>query len=97
MYEVFGERDLVIARELTKKFEEILRGTTKSLKDIVDLKGEMVIIVEGKPEVEYNPTISILEEVNLLIEEGMSSKDAIKDVAKKRGIPKNDVYQEYHN
>jgi 16S rRNA (cytidine1402-2'-O)-methyltransferase len=97
MYEVFGERDLVIARELTKKFEEILRGTTKSLKDIVDLKGEMVIIVEGKPEVEYNPTISILEEVNLLIEEGMSSKDAIKDVAKKRGIPKNEVYQEYHN
>ena len=97
MYEVFGERDLVIARELTKKFEEILRGTTKSLKDIVDLKGEMVIIVEGKPEVEYNPGMPILEEVNLLIEEGMSSKDAIKEVAKKRGIPKNDVYQEYHN
>ena len=97
MYEVFGERNLVIARELTKKFEEILRGTTKSLKDIVDIKGEMVIIVEGKPEVEYNPDMPILEEVNLLIEEGMSSKDAIKEVAKKRGIPKNDVYQEYHN
>jgi len=97
MYEVFGERNLVIARELTKKFEEILRGTTKSLKDIIDLKGEMVIIVEGKLEDEYNPTISILEEVNLLIEEGMSSKEAIKDVAKKRGLPKNEVYQEYHN
>lgn len=97
MYEVFGERDLVIARELTKKFEEILRGTTKSLKDIVDLKGEIVIIVEGKPETIYNPEISILEEVNLLIEDGMSSKDAIKEVSKKRGIPKNDVYQEYHN
>jgi len=97
IYEIFGERNLVIARELTKKFEEILRGTTKSLKDIVDIKGEMVIIVEGKPETEYNPEISILEEVNLLIEEGMSSKDAIKEVAKKRSIPKNDVYQEYHN
>lgn len=97
MYEVFGERKLVIARELTKKFEEILRGTTKSLKDIADLKGEMVVIVEGKPEEEYNPTISILEEVNILIEEGLSSKDAIKEVAKKRGIPKNDVYQEFHN
>ena len=97
MYEVFGERDLVIARELTKKYEEVLRGTTKSLKDIVDIKGEMVIIVEGKPEVIYNPTVSILEEVNLLIEEGLSSKEAIKEVAKKRGIPKNDVYQEFHN
>lgn len=97
MYEVFGERNVVIARELTKKFEEILRGTTSSLKDIVDLKGEMVIIVEGKAETLYNPTISILDEVNLLIEEGMSSKDAIKDVAKKRGISKNEVYQEYHN
>jgi len=97
MYEVFGERKLVIARELTKRYEEILRGTTESLKDIVDLKGEMVIIVEGKLEEDYNPTISILEEVNSLIEEGLSSKDAIKEVSKKRGIPKNDVYQEYHN
>ena len=97
MYEVFGLRNLVIARELTKKFEEILRGTTESLKDIIDLKGEMVIIVEGKPEEVYDPEISILDEVNLLIEEGMSSKDAIKEVSKKRGIAKNDVYQEYHN
>lgn len=97
MYEVLGDRKLVIARELTKRYEEIIRGTTKSLKDIVDLKGEIVIIIEGKPEEIYNPDMSILEEVNLLIENGLSSKEAIKEVAKKRGIPKNDVYQEYHN
>ena len=46
--DVFGTRDVVVARELTKKFEEIIRGTSETLKDLELLKGEMVLIVAGK-------------------------------------------------
>lgn len=97
MYEVFGERDLVIARELTKKYEEIIRGTTLSLTEITELKGEIVLILQGKKDEVELSNLSILEEVNSLIELGLSSKEAIKQVAKNRNITKNDVYMEYHN
>ncbi len=96
MFEVFGERDLVIARELTKRYEEIIRGTTSSLMEITELKGEIVLILQGKQNEVISSDLSILEEVNKLIESGVSSKDAIKQVAKNRNIPKNDVYMEYH-
>ncbi|MCK5761979.1 MAG: 16S rRNA (cytidine(1402)-2'-O)-methyltransferase [Candidatus Izimaplasma sp.] len=96
MYEVFGERDLVIARELTKKYEEIIRGTTKSLIEITELKGEIVLILHGKIDEVIESNLTILEEVNSLIESGLSSKEAIKQVSKNRNIPKNDVYMEYH-
>ena len=96
MYEVFGERDLVIARELTKKYEEIIRGNTLSLQEITDLKGEIVLILHGKTDQVIESDLSILEEVNSLIESGLTSKEAIKQVAKNRDIPKNDVYMEYH-
>lgn len=97
MHEVLGERDLVVARELTKKFEEIIRGTTSSLIDLETIKGEIVVIVEGYKESYIESDLSILEEVDLYINEGMQKKDAIKLVAKNRKLPKNDVYQEYIN
>lgn len=97
LYEVYGERQLVVARELTKKFEEIIRGTTKSLLDLGEIKGEIVVIVEGMKDSYIESDLSILEEVDLYINEGMSSKDAIKKVAKNRKLNKNEVYQEYHN
>lgn len=95
--EVFGVRDVVVARELTKKFEEIIRGTSESLKELEELKGEMVLMVSGKSKDVEELDMSILEEVAMNIEKGQSSKEAIKEVAKRRNLTKNDVYQEYHN
>jgi len=97
MFEVLGERPVVVARELTKKFEEIIRGTTKSLLDMDPIKGEIVIVIDGLKESDEESNLSILEEVDLYINEGMSSKESIKKVAKNRKLSKNDVYQEYHN
>ena len=64
---------------------------------IVDeLKGEFVIIVDGNhTEINY-ADLSIVEHVNLYIKDGMSSNDAIKIVAKERGISKSIIYKEYH-
>lgn len=95
--DVFGERNIVIARELTKRYEEIIRGTTKELIDLEPLKGEIVIVVEGNVREENKTDLSIIEEVNQYIDQGLTSKEAIKKTAKNRSLPKNEVYQEYIN
>lgn len=102
--EVFGEdRQLVLAREITKKFEEFARGTAKEALDWslkTDLRGEFVVIVAGNDqvaEVIYWEDWSIVEHVEYKMTfERMSSKDAIKAVAKEREIPKREVYASYH-
>lgn len=95
MHDIFGERKLVLARELTKKFEEIIRGTTRTLQNVPDIKGEMVLIVEGQLREEtFNGTIT--EELDYYMTLGYSSKEAIKTVAKNRKMQKNDVYMIYH-
>jgi len=99
MLEIFGNRNIALARELTKKHEEINRGTIQDIINVIDdMKGEMVIIVEGAKEV-YDEVVfeqSIEEHVNEYIGKGFSTKDAIKEVARIRNTSKNIVYSEYH-
>lgn len=97
IYEVLGNRSITLSREITKKFEEIIRGKVEDIKDITDIKGEMVIVIEGKKESNEVSDLSIIDEVKEYISQGMSSKDAIKQVAKNRNLQKNTVYMEYHN
>ncbi|MBS5112358.1 MAG: 16S rRNA (cytidine(1402)-2'-O)-methyltransferase [Coprobacillus cateniformis] len=99
MLDIFGNRHIALCREITKKHEEINRGTIEEILTVVDdMKGEMVIVVEGAMDVEEDVVFeqSIEEHVNEYIEKGMSTKDAIKEVAKQRNVSKNVVYQEYH-
>ena len=103
---VLGNRRIVLARELTKKFEEFLRGTIEEAIEWVEsneVRGEFVVVVEGNTsgEVEEEDnawaSMTIVEHVNFIIEEtNVSSKEAIKEVAKLRGLPKRDVYNEFH-
>ena len=99
MLEILGNRNIALCREITKKHEEIIRGTIEEVLTTVDtIKGEMVIVVEGssmlQEETVYDQTVE--EHVNEYIEKGMSPKDAIKEVAKIRKLNKNEVYQTYH-
>ena len=95
--EILGNRKIIIAREISKKFEEIIRGNIEEIiSEVHDLKGEIVIIVE-KDEKSYNySNLSVLEHINMYIDLGYTSKDAIKMVAKERNLPKSEVYNEYH-
>lgn len=102
---VFGEgRQVVLARELTKRYEEFIRGTSKEVYDWAketELRGEFVVLVAGNDEVEeeevYWEDWTVLEHIEYKITyEKMSSKDAIKAVAKERDLPKREVYAEYH-
>ncbi len=97
MAEVFGNRKVVIARELTKKYEEYIRSTLDELsKQDLNLKGEITIILEGAKidslALKLNE-LDILQHYNYYIDLGFNDKDAMKEVAKDRGISKSVVYK----
>lgn len=93
---VLGNRRASLSRELTKKFEETIRGTLDELLSVANerqLKGEMVIVVQGaekSEQEEFDIGAMLLQ----LLEEGYSRKDAIRLVCEKTGAPKNQVYSE---
>jgi len=93
-----NNRKISISREITKKYEEIYRGTIGQLiEEQNNYKGELVIVVEGNKNTTEYKNLSIEEHVNLYIEDGKSSMDAIKIVAKERGMKKSEIYDIYHN
>lgn len=97
LYKILGDRQACIAREITKKFEEMIRGTLSELKDLEPMPGEMVIIVSG-----YSEAVIVYEEesvvgrVDEFIASGLTKNEAFKKVASERGIPKSVIYKEYH-
>lgn len=93
--EVFGDRKICISREISKKFEEIYRGTiTEVTNMITEVKGEFVIVVEGNKDSSSFDEITIKEHFNMYIDDGLTEKDAIKKVAKERNMSKSDIYKE---
>ena len=100
MFTILGDRKACIGRELTKKHEEFIRAGLKELSEIdpETLKGEMVIVIEGslgelKPNVNNDEIISMVEN---LVESGLSTKDAIKQVSEITRINKNYIYKIFH-
>ena len=98
-----GNRNISVCRELTKLHETIIRGT---LDEVIELyneenpRGEYVLVVDGKNEEEILmenrarwQDISIEEHIKSYMESGIEKKDAIKMVAKERGIHKSEVYK----
>ncbi|MDD6224498.1 MAG: 16S rRNA (cytidine(1402)-2'-O)-methyltransferase [bacterium] len=97
LLQVFGNRKMALCREISKKYEEVVRGTIEEVLEVADtLKGEMVVVVEGNLEPEDFSSMTILEHIHLYLEDGISEKEVIKKVAVERGIPKSVVYKEYH-
>jgi 16S rRNA (cytidine1402-2'-O)-methyltransferase len=105
--EMFGDRKIVLCRELTKKFEEFIRGTISEARKWAsdgEVRGEFCLIIEGfsgvNEEEELNSwwqELTIDEHVEHYVSvKGLPSKEAIKLTAKDRGIQKRDVYQAYH-
>ncbi len=100
MLEAFGNRNITIHREMTKKFEETLRLSLSeaiSHYNNIEPKGEYVIIVEGnteEAESEFS-SMSIKEHVDYLINSGLDKKDAIKKCAEERNVPKREIYNIY--
>lgn len=106
MLAVLGDRDIVLCRELTKKFEEFLRGTISSAVDWAEkeeIRGEFCIVLEGSidSDLEDEPPwwtpLGLKEHVQHYIDSGnLPSKEAIKRAASDRKLSKREVYQAYH-
>lgn len=108
MVSVFGEeRRIVCCRELTKRYEEFIRGTIAEALEWAttsEVRGEFCLIIEGNnaasliAEADTSwSSMTLSEHVNAVIDErGLTSKEAIKEVAKLRGIKKQEVYAAYH-
>ena len=97
MEKVLGNKNICISREISKRYEEVYRGKiSEIIKNMSDVKGELVVVVDGNHDEKTYDNLSIIEHVNLYIMNGHDKKDALKLVAKDRGISKSDVYKEYH-
>ena len=100
-----GERRIALARELTKIHEEILRMTISEAVEYYkenNPRGEYVLVISGaeksaEAEEQWWNGLSVREHVEEYINRGMDSKEAIKQAAKDRNVPKREVYNEYHN
>ena len=97
---VWGEQvRVVVARELTKIHEEYLRGTARevllALSSRERVRGEIVLLIEAAATQPAAAGGSVVQQVNALMEvEGLDEKDALKRVARERGVSKSDVYRE---
>ena len=97
LFEVLGDRKIVIARELTKKYEQYIRTSLKSLSEdfsMLEHRGEMVIILEGAIE-EVEPEINkeaVEKRIKELLLQDLSTKEVAKQIAIEYKIKKNDAY-----
>ncbi len=98
MEKIMGCREVVIARELTKKYEEYIRGTLPEICQLdLQLKGEIVIIVKGANQTHLQIDLnkrSIEEHYKYYINQGFEEKEAMKLVAKDRNIAKSEIYKQ---
>ncbi|MGV8983676.1 16S rRNA (cytidine(1402)-2'-O)-methyltransferase [Clostridium sp.] len=103
LYENIGNRKISMCRELTKLYEEIIRLTLEEAIEYYKEKaprGEYVLVIEGKSKEDIEKDekakwdmLTIEEHIERYIDEGISKKDAMKKVAKDRGIPKSEIYK----
>ena len=97
MKNILGNRKIAISREISKKFEEIYRGNLDDIiGQLIDIKGEFVIVISGNNKDKNYDNLTIIEHVNLYLKEGKELKEAMKLVAKERNLNKRDIYNEYH-
>ena len=106
MLEILGDRRIVLSRELTKKYEEFIRGSLSEALEWTqtdEIRGEFCLVVEGAGDLTEDDGepwwehLTAEEHVNHYISsQGMASKEAIKQTAKDRGLPKRDIYQQFH-
>lgn len=98
MLDIFGDRQISVSREISKIHEEIIRGkVSECLEELEVIKGEFVIVVEGSSNnIDYS-NLSVDEHVNLYLADGIREMEAIKIVARERGVAKSVIYKEYHN
>ncbi len=94
--ELAPRRPVVLARELTKLHEEVMRGTAGELLDILGgrkPRGEFVLVVAPGGEREEPPLAHVAEEVEILVRSGEPTREAVRAVAQGHGVSQKEVYR----
>ena len=95
--DIIGDRKIVLAREITKIHEEFIRGNINEIiEKSENLKGEMILLIEGNHKVNNENILNNLtlqEHYNVYEKQGLDKKEIIKKIAKDRGVNKNEIYQ----
>lgn len=93
MKKYFPKRKLSIARELTKLYEEVKTFTIEDITDdVLTLKGEFVLILEGAQNIKEESIDNYKDEIKKELEDGSSTKDIVKSIRKKTNFSKNEIY-----
>ncbi len=93
IYHILGNRNIVIAREITKQYEEFIRGNVEELMETdLELKGECVLIISGKKEEKSEIDNSIIELTQDLLNHNYKLKEACQFMAKLKNVNKNELY-----
>jgi 16S rRNA (cytidine1402-2'-O)-methyltransferase len=94
--DIFGERPIVIGRELTKMYEEVLRGSVQELRSQLqdrEIKGEIALLVGGATEtVSNDDRPPLAEDIRYLRNQGLTLKEIAQTLGERRGISKREVY-----
>lgn len=94
-YSVFKDRKASLSREITKLYEETIYFNLSEYDKIpLDLKGEMVLVIEGKSDA-INNNVDIIQEMNKIIRDGYSVKEASKILKERTGLSSSYIYNEY--
>lgn len=106
LYNELGDRGITVTKELTKKYETVLKTTlSKAIEhyEVEDPRGEYVLVLEGKDMKEIQEEdkeawerLTIDEHMKIYLDQDMKEKDAMKQVAKDRGVSKRDIYAYLH-
>ena len=99
MHKAFGDRNTAVARELTKIYEEVIRGKLSELAAHFNEnkpRGEFVIVVEGNNKQPENEQLDFVLELEEYMKKGINKKEAIKLVSERAGVPRREVYNAVH-
>ncbi len=96
LHEALGDRQVAVVRELTKKFEEVIRGTAAEVGEHLQRippRGELTVIVAGAPAAAARAPGDAAADLRTLLSSGTPAKEAVRQVARSHGLPKRTVYE----
>ncbi|QIK69063.1 16S rRNA (cytidine(1402)-2'-O)-methyltransferase [Erysipelothrix sp. HDW6C] len=98
VYDVLGDRQICLVRELTKMHEEFIRGTVSEVIEAIEvIKGEFVLVIDKRQEIGVIDFSSLVTQIDDEIATGNSISRSISTIAKRNKVSKNELYAYYHD
>lgn len=98
MIAAFGDRPIAVCREMTKRYEEVFRGTAaQALEHFIEPRGEFTIVLSGAPTGEPADESAALDQLAMLKRSGKGAREATEEVSRRTGIARRHLYRAWHD